>query len=379
MEAPAGMRDDHARSGGSSSNGGGGRRHAASSPLATGAATAPRPCVLPPTSPLPGGPDQPFHLRLSRLNAQSSLRRYVLLLGMHLAFVFRNWDSILAPSIAWQLSHYACYAGLIAWRLLAPASFEGLREPCVAFLRLTSLGLGVGMRHVFELMNSGPAAELLSAAEAAEGVAVGAAEHQARALGLGPAADGAAQLARLLFASCSVSLLMAAVALRMRPSLSAAAQLGLVLSLLPHTRRGCSGAVLGHPAAARSTHSVYGALSWVGAMQPLPLAPLARPSPADECTTIITFLHLGLGLVVPLLWEWLSVSRLFSEHERQRRRAGLPCERGLHAAAYRMLWAACGGVEGAGAALPPLLLGWMLLAATWDWTAYLVAGKTVAD
>lgn len=87
--------------------------------------------------------------------------------------------------MAWQLCIYVMYAASISWRLLSPASYARQREPLVALLRLTSLGLGLAMTHVFDLVNS----SALSPALAANS-------------GSGTGASAAAlQFARLLFAS----------------------------------------------------------------------------------------------------------------------------------------------------------------------------------
>lgn len=180
--------------------------------------------------------------------------------------------------------------------------------------------------------------------------------------------------------------------------LSAVAQAGLVATLLPHTRAGCRGQFMSHPAVQRATHRIYGMLSWVGTPLPLPLAPMVAPTPAEECAVAVTFfqggrayfggacqaaprgmgrqaaaccscmlpqshstpfspqphpctlppaltpgpletepcgqpLHphpaVGLGLLLPLLFEAVVTARAFAMHQRQRRAAGLPPERGL--------------------------------------------------
>lgn len=107
-------------------------------------------------------------------------------------------------------------------------------------------------------------------------------------------------------------------------------------------------------------------------------------------------------MLLPLLWEAVVSSKAFAAHQRQRRAAGLapergvqvrgrwdgdgeaaiPCSRGrrvtnlpsLQAWICTQVWELCGNTEG-GLTMPPLLLGWILLAVAWDWTAFLTASS----
>lgn len=157
-------------------------------------------------------------------------------------------------------------------------------------------------------------------------------------------------------------------------SLSFLAQLVLVVTLLPATRAGCRGPALAHPAAQRSTHALYGWLSWVGTPLPLPLAPFSQPEAIAECTTIMTFAQIAGGLLLPMLVEALAAAAAFQQHQQQRAAAGLPAERGMHACFYASVWDVCGeGELHMGPAISPLLLAWLLLAVTWDWCSFFLA------
>ena len=118
---------------------------------------------------------------------------------MHVAFVRRSGLLILrAPALAWQVSTLVLLLLSIAWRTLAPRSHLRWRELLAAALRLTSLGLGVGIGHVWQLVNA-----------AAPGGG-GGPDLAWGAYSLGHAT-------RLLFASCAVSLYASHVTLRTRP------------------------------------------------------------------------------------------------------------------------------------------------------------------
>ncbi|KAI7839850.1 hypothetical protein COHA_006413 [Chlorella ohadii] len=311
---------------------------------------------------LPGNPSQPFHYRINLNYARAGAWGDILLLGVHLAFACSRPD-LDGPSANWQLATCAGVAASILWRLLLPAHHARWREALTLVLRLTGLGLGLGVHHVWQVVHSEALPGMPSAADG------GLNGEPAAALG-----DAAAQMARLLFVSCAGSLVVLALTLRMRLTLSAVAQAGLVASLLPHTRAGCAGPLMSHPAIQRATHRIYGMLSWVGTPLPLPLAPMVAPTPVEECAVIVTFFQVGLGLLLPLLWEAVVAARAFAAHQRQRRAAGLPAERGLQAWLYTQVWELCSNTEG-GLTVPPALLAWILLAVAWDWTAFLTASS----
>lgn len=135
-------------------------------------------------------------------------------------------------------------------------------------------------------------------------------------------------------------------------------QLVLVSTLTPHVRRGCSRALMAAPRAQRATRALYASLGWVGMPLPLPLAPFARPDAVAECATIVHWLQLGFGLLLPLYLSALSTAAAFREHQRQRAAAQLPPERGIMAAFYTAVdeWV---GPDGT---FPPAVLGWVMLA-----------------
>lgn len=197
-----------------------------------------------------------------------------------MAFVRRiGMLGLSTAALAWQASTLCLLLTSIAWRVLAPRSHLRWREVLAAALRLTSLGLGVGISQVWQLVNASAPGGDAAATEPGWGAWGG--------FDLGHAA-------RLLFASCAISLYASHCTLRTRPSLSALAQLGLVASLLPHTRAGCNGAALAHAGARRATRVIYSAMSWIGTPLPLPLAPFAQPDAAAECATIVTWLQASL-------------------------------------------------------------------------------------
>ncbi|PRW33146.1 hypothetical protein C2E21_7801 [Chlorella sorokiniana] len=320
---------------------------------------------MPAAPDLPGSPSQPFHYRANLYYSRAGAWGDILLLGVHLAFAFRGKQpGVDSTTAAWQLATCAGIAASILWRLLLPAQHASWREALALALRLTGLGLGLGVQHVWQLVHTEGVPGLPSAAASSlKG------EDASAALGI-----VAAQMARLVFVSCAGSLVMLALTLRIRLSLSALAQASLVATLLPHTRAGCAGPLMSHPAVQRATHRIYGMLSWVGTPLPLPLAPMVAPTPAEQCAVIVTFYQVALGLLLPLLWEAVTSARAFAAHQRQRRAAGLPPERGLQAWVYRQVWELCGNTEG-GLTVPPALLAWILLAVAWDWTAFLTASS----
>ena len=65
---------------------------------------------------------------------------------------------------------------------------------------------------------------------------------------------------------------------------------------------------------------------------------LHRPlTPAEECGTILAWQQLMFGLALPLLAQLALESRLWVQHEAQRRRRGLPPERSLVAPLYHVV------------------------------------------
>lgn len=99
----------------------------------------------------------------------------------------------------------------------------------------------------------------------------------------------------------------------------------------------CASAKLAAPAATRLTHSLTTLLSPLSLLSMHPGSiTLARggkpPDPRVECEALLRFLQLSVGLFAPLLWHASTEASLFAEHQRQRRHARLPPERGPSAA-----------------------------------------------
>lgn len=123
----------------------------------------------------------------------------------------------------------------------------------------------------------------------------------------------------------------------------------------------------GRPDVQRSMHAVHSMVSWLAALPHI--HPGASPGPATrgqeavaECVAVVSFFQIGIGLVLPLLLEARLAACLFHRHQRQRRAAGLPPERGPHAAAYRALWRLLAG-DGS---LPFAATAALLLIFCWD-------------
>lgn len=118
------------------------------------------------------------------------------------------------------------------------------------------------------------------------------------------------QPARLPLCSCSLSVL---------------SQLILVVTATRFDRHICTAASLCHPAAHRGIHRIYRAAASTACLTPLPLSvALAEPGAAVECTTLLAWVQLCLGLLAPLLWQAVTEARAFQEHKQERRQAGLP-------------------------------------------------------
>jgi hypothetical protein len=142
--------------------------------------------------------------------------------------------------------------------------------------------------------------------------------------------------------------------------------LAVAFNALQYTPHICGAAPLAHPAAQRLTHHVYGGFSILAYLLPQPLSVVVRHGPLGECAVLIRFLQFGLGVLAPQLAAGLSEARLFRRHQQQCRRAGLPPERGVHAAVYNLLWWLMLG----GSGVHTCLLFLALLAACWDWCAF---------
>lgn len=72
---------------------------------------------------------------------------------------------------------------------------------------------------------------------------------------------------------------------------------------------------------------------------------------------MLTYTHVAVGLFLPAPVAALAEAALFQRHQRQRRLAGLPPERGRDAALYEALWGL-------------LELDWL----TWAAAAWMLAG-----
>ena len=91
----------------------------------------------------------------------------------------------------------------------------------------------------------------------------------------------------------------------------------------------CNAAVLtGSAAAQRATRLLAGALRLLSFPGPPPPRDAPLPSVAEECRTVLAYLQLCLGLVAPAVAVACLETRLYAQHAAQRRRAGLPPERG---------------------------------------------------
>lgn len=116
-------------------------------------------------------------------------------------------------------------------------------------------------------------------------------------------------------------------------SLALPVHLALALALAARSPDVCASACLSGPAAEQTTRRAFAALSALrvdvfrGAGMP------ALPA-ASQCAVVLTYLQVALGFLLPALVHAALECRLFARHQRERRRAGLPPERGLQAAAY---------------------------------------------
>ena len=156
-------------------------------------------------------------------------------------------------------------------------------------------------------------------------------------------------------------------------SFSVAAQLVAVLTAWPHIRPICTNSFFTHPSTKAGTHSIYQLISMLCRPVLLPISPIVQPDAAAECMTVISWLQLTCGLVLPLLLELGVAARLFQVHQQQRRQAGVPAQRGCHVAVYDLAWA----LRWEDHAMPWGLLLWLVLAMSFDWCAFVCAALAI--
>eukprot|EP00887_Chlorella_sp_A99_P005531 scaffold1.g5531.t1 len=289
---------------------------------------------------LPGGPELSFHTRLNLLWEDQCSYGSWLAMAFTLIIAWRCWRMLCPASCAWLLVSGAAATADIAWRRRAPQAHARWRELPAAVLRLNSFGPAAAwvlMRRLLE-------------------------DH-----GLPAAADSAwataVHAAHLLFACGAAKMAALALSLRVRLGFSAAIQAALVLASTRHTRALCGTAPLVHPAGRRMIHELFLLASTLAGLVTcsLPTAQARRSAPA-ECAVLLTFLRLAIAIVLTLTYEAASQSRLFAAHQAQRQRAGLPPERGVHAALYSAAGRLCPNGRGLHAGVALLLL----VAACWE-------------
>ncbi|EFN52527.1 hypothetical protein CHLNCDRAFT_138937 [Chlorella variabilis] len=157
---------------------------------------------------------------------------------------------------------------------------------------------------------------------------------------------------------------MFAFAWPMRLSLSMIAQLVLVGTSMRNNKM-LFEALISSPLMRHVTHAMYQLLCGLLMMVPLPVVRHARLSPVAKACAVMAWLQIGVGLVVPLLWEAVSEACLHSLHEQQLRHAGLPQRRGLQADAHRFVWS----LTQEGSKAHVAFLYWMLLSIAWNGVA----------
>lgn len=154
---------------------------------------------------------------------------------------------------------------------------------------------------------------------------------------------------------------------------SALAQAILVGTTMRHARHVCGGAALSHPAVHAALRRVYRTVQVAACLPPLPIAAsLPAPPPEDQCTTLVAFFQLGIGLLLPLLWQALTEAWLFQQHQRERQAAGLPPERGIETAVFDFVWK----LTLEGMRLQAGLFAWILLSACWDQVSFLARSSS---
>lgn len=135
---------------------------------------------------------------------------------------------------------------------------------------------------------------------------------------------------------------------------------------IPADRSICAVPYLAALAARRAQQALHHALSLLSFVLPMPVAPWVRPDDQARCAALLAFFQVAFGALLPLLYTAFGEARLFLLHQQDRRAAGLPPERGLHASAYAWLWCVTlGGSSAFTAALVCVLLG-----VAWDYTAF---------
>jgi hypothetical protein len=127
----------------------------------------------------------------------------------------------------------------------------------------------------------------------------------------------------------------------------------------------CAAASLSSPMARRLTQRALAALSLPHrALLFLSTGRGGRGAPDDDpsadCRVVLTFLQLGLGFVLPALAQVVVEGRMLRQHQRERQRAGLPPERGLHARLHAVLGDLLTGVDQS--------LAWLCALGLFSWT-----------
>ncbi|PRW33718.1 ankyrin repeat [Chlorella sorokiniana] len=121
----------------------------------------------------------------------------------------------------------------------------------------------------------------------------------------------------------------------MRASIQLPLQLLGLLGLLRHNHVACSGAALAAPAVQQMTHRLFNALEMSRfALQPILGAGPVPVAPAQECTAVMAFFQVSLGLLAPSLLAASLQARLFQQHQEERLQQGLAAESGWQARLY---------------------------------------------
>ena len=310
-------------------------------------------------------------------------------------------------SATWMAAFCCMPVASIAWRRAHPESFSQWREAPAALLSLFSFGLGPGWLQTRRRLDDFDPPQCTYSGATLAGIAThvslllfasGAMGMAAMALSLRvrlrwarrlkprwqPGALFAEQQCHQILAwmrcwrGCSSAVAQWPTTLwptssrcpLAARSLSVAIWLAVACNALQYTPHICGAAPLAHPTAQRLTHHTYEWLSILAYLLPQPLSVVVQHGALGECATVIRFFQFGLGLLAPQLAAGLSEARLFQRHQQQRRQAGLPPERGVHAAVYDFLWWLMLGGSGVHTSLVSLAL----LAACWDWCAFFTSG-----
>lgn len=176
---------------------------------------------------------------------------------------------------------------------------------------------------------------------------------------------------QLLYASGAAPMAHFLLCRPMRLSWSIATQAILVANAAAWVPTQCGASQLQAPALRGVSHLLHAALSPLRYATPLPslsaVGLVPSPGSAAECVTLLRFVQLTLGLLVPLVWQAVTDAALFSTHQRQRAAAGLPLQSGFSARLYGAVTDLCHLVARPYAWLmAPLALGlcWQLAART---------------